>query len=370
MKVVFRTDASMQIGTGHVMRCLTLARALTAKGAECQFICRSHEGSLIEVIRQMGFIVNTIPIYEAPREASTADKSNGPPNDHLHSLWLGATQEQDAEASAPTLETVRPDWLVVDHYALDANWENALAPYCRKLMVIDDLADRSHICDLLLDQTLGRDARDYQPLVPATCRLLCGSKYALLRPEFSALRATSLQRRKNPVVRELLVNMGGVDNNNATGQVLRALSKCHLPADCRITVVMGGEAPWLSEVRAQARGMPGETRVVAGIRDMGQVMANSDIAFGAAGTTSWERCCLGLPTIMVVLAENQRKIARELESVGAAMLIKLDQITTAKSRARLSSLFNDIAQLRAMSACAANLVDGLGPHAVIQRMEA
>jgi UDP-2,4-diacetamido-2,4,6-trideoxy-beta-L-altropyranose hydrolase len=369
MKLVFRTDASLLIGTGHVMRCLTLAEALTTKGAECQFICRAHEGNLIEVIRSKGFIAHELPIAHNGRAVPIAHDTEVPTSALVHRHWLGATQVQDYEACTTFLATQRPDWLIVDHYALDAHWERALAPHYRNLMVIDDLADRPHTCDLLLDQTFGRDAEDYRPLVPATCRLLCGSQYALLRPEFVALRPYSLQRRSQSVLRELLITMGGVDKDNATGKVLQALRTCFLPADCRITVVMGPTAPWLSEVRTEAQGMPLATRVLVGVTDMAQLMANSDLAIGAAGTTSWERCCLGLPTIMLVLAENQRMVAHGLERSGGVRLIQLDQITTAKLRELLFPVFNDPAQLLHMSDCAASVVDGSGVDAVIRLVE-
>ena len=128
-------------------------------------------------------------------------------------------------------------------------------------------------------------------------------------PEFAALRAYSLQRRARPQLRQLLITMGGVDKDNATGEVLTALRVCPLPADCQITVVMGTTAPWLSEVEQLARDMPWPTRVLVGVNDMARLMAESDLAIGAAGATSWERCCLGLPTAMFVLAENQKYAA-------------------------------------------------------------
>ena len=329
MKVTFRTDASLQIGTGHVMRCLTLADALAARGADCQFICRAHEGNLIDYIRTKGHTAHPLPVGAAlPRS----------PADPTHAPWLGATQAEDAEACTPILAAQRPDWLIVDHYALDARWERALAPHYRKLMVIDDLADRPHACNLLLDQTFGRDAADYRPLVPADCHLLCGSQYALLRPEFAALRPYSLQRRARPALRELLITMGGVDKDNATGQVLQALRACPLPADCRITVVMGATAPWLDEVSKQAQDMPWPTRVLVGVSDMAQLMADSDLAIGAAGATSWERCCLGLPTAMMVLAENQRHAARLLEQANAVRMLDL----TTNFQKRLAEFINEI----------------------------
>ena len=367
-KVVFRAEASLQIGTGHVMRCLTLADALVARGANCLFICRVHEGNLIDFIRSKGH--TTLPIQPAPKGASSlaikaADDSAHP----AHSHWLGTRQSEDAAACAPLLAELRPDWLIVDHYGLDARWERALAPYCRKLMVIDDLADRPHACDLLLDQTFGRDTADYRPLVPVDCRLLCGSRYTLLRPEFAALRHYSLQRRVRPALRELLISMGGVDKDNATGQVLQALRTCPLPADCRITVVMGTTAPWLDEVRAQAQGMPWPTRVLVGVSDMAQLMADSDLAIGAAGMTSWERCCLGLPTIMLVLADNQRNVANGLEPSGGIKLINLDQNATTQLRESILPLIDDPVQLRNISNCAASVVDGLGVEAVMRQLE-
>lgn len=370
MKVVFRTDASRQIGIGHVMRCLTLADALATRGTDCQFICLAHEGNLIEFIRGKGYVTHVLPVAHETSSGSPVPGPMASTPDLAHSHWLGATQAQDAEACAPILAAQRHDWLIVDHYALDARWERALAPYYCKLMVIDDIADRPHACDLLLDQTFGRDAADYHPLVPADCHLLCGSQYALLRPEFAALRPYSLQRRARPALRELLITMGGVDKDNATGQVLQALRTCPLPADCRITVVMGATAPWLDEVHKQAQDMPWPTRVLVGVSDMAQLMADSDLAIGAAGATSWERCCLGLPTIMLVLAENQLKIAQGLERSGGAKLIKLGQSATTQLSELLFPLINDPEQLLPMSGFAANVVDGSGVDAVIRQLEA
>ncbi|HEX5737207.1 MAG TPA: UDP-2,4-diacetamido-2,4,6-trideoxy-beta-L-altropyranose hydrolase, partial [Hydrogenophaga sp.] len=293
MDVVFRVDASLQMGAGHVMRCLTLADALVAKGAVCQFISCGHEGNLIDLVRGRGYTTHTFhPRASLPKL----------PGDLAHACWLGNTQAQDAEYCASFLAAQRPEWLIVDHYALDARWERAMTLHYQKLLAIDDLADRPHACDLILDQTFGREAQDYRSLVSANCRVLCGSQYVLLRPEFAALRPYSLQRRARPALRQLLVTMGGVDKDNATGRVLQALSVCPLPSDCQITVIMGSTAPWLEDVRSQAQGMSWPTQVLAGIRDMAQVMANCDLAIGAAGSTSWERCCLGVPTIMLVLA--------------------------------------------------------------------
>jgi UDP-2,4-diacetamido-2,4,6-trideoxy-beta-L-altropyranose hydrolase len=190
---------------------------------------------------------------------------------------------------------------------------------CRRLLVIDDLADRPHDCDLLLDQNLGRRAEEYRELLPPGAQTLIGPHYALLRPEFAALRAESLARREHPHLRHLLITMGGVDKDNATGAVLAALDDCNLPTDLRITVVLGPHAPWLAQVQARAAAMSRPTRVLAGVSNMARLMADADLAIGAAGSTSWERCCLGLPTILLVLAENQRLIAQSLAQAGLAV---------------------------------------------------
>lgn len=350
MKVTFRTDASIQIGTGHVMRCLTLADALVAKGAQCTFICREHPGNLIEYIRSKSHVVHSLPM------GSEAD------TDLSHSAWLGATQAQDAQACAHLLAQLQPDWLVVDHYALDARWERTQAKDCGQVMVIDDLADRPHACQILLDQTFGRNADDYRPLVPGDCTLLCGSHYALLRPEFAALRPYSLQRRAQPQLKQLLITMGGVDKDNATAQVLVALRTCPLPADCEITVVMGATAPWLVDVQQQALTMPWPTTVRVGVNDMAQLMADSDLAIGAAGATSWERCCLGLPTIMIVLAENQRSIAQGLSNVGAAILLGGKRL---QSLSALTALTLETDKLIKVGQSAAEVTDGLGASQVL-----
>lgn len=369
MKVIFRADASLHIGTGHVMRCLTLADALAAKGADCLFICREHQGNLIEQIRNKGYCVHALPVLPSLCASSLAIKAASYEPYQAHSHWLGATQVEDAAACAGILTDVNPDWLIVDNYALDDRWELALKPYYRKLMVIDDLADRPHNCDLLLDQTFGRDAEDYRTLVPANSRLLCGSQYALLRPEFAVLRDYSLQRRSKPQLHQLLITMGGVDKDNVTGRVLEALRGCSLPAQCQITVVMGTTAPWLAEISRQAQGMPWPIRVMVGVSDMAQLMADSDLAIGAAGATSWERCCLGLPTIMLVLADNQRNIAQGLERAGAVQVLKDPPKIPDCIPALLNGLVSSSSLLTDMCEAAARIVDGRGVATVIHNLE-
>lgn len=368
MKIAFRVDASLQMGSGHVMRCLTLADALAAQGAQCHFISRELVGDLLTLIRQRGYAVDVLHAPPEPtQEVAPENDNNNSSQRTAYEVRLGISWKEDAEQSCAIVEKLQPDWLVVDHYALDQRWESALRPHCEKILVIDDLADRPHQCDLLLDQNLGRQPQDYANLLPAQCNVLTGPQYALLRPEFAALRAYSLQRRQQPALKHLMITMGGVDQPNATGQVLQALQECPLPPDCRITVVMGLQAPWLEQVRAQAQDMHWPTEVLVNISDMAQRMADSDLAIGAAGSTSWERCCLGLPTLMVALADNQRLGAQALQEAQAALLIGDVNDIAMKLPLAINASASHY-RLQEMSTATAAITDGRGLDKVLKAM--
>lgn len=359
MKVAIRTDASLQIGTGHVMRCLTLADVLRQSGAQSHFICREHPGNLIELIRRRGYWVSVLP-QTVESVVSPDQRVEQHPN---YAAWLGADWKTDAEQTKVGVGETAVDWLIVDHYALDARWEQTLRPVCRHLMVIDDLANRPHDCDLVLDQNLGRNERDYSHLVPKSCTELVGPRYALLRPEFAALREESLRRRAIPQFKKLLISMGGVDQVDATSKVLEALKECALPADLDITVVMGQHAPWLGKVENLSTKMPVRTEVKCNIENMAQLMVNSDLAIGAAGSTSWERCCLGLPSLIVVLADNQIFIADALQAAGAAKTFVFNEEMTSLST-MLAELTDDPRIITRTSTCAANITDGVGVNLI------
>ncbi len=354
MVTIFRVDASIQIGSGHVMRCLTLADALAQEGATCIFMSRQHRGNLLDFIQSKGYHVVALSV----NKVDIAVPVHSPRQEYVS--WLGATIEEDAQQIIDAIQSIttdKPDWLIIDHYALDAGWEKLLRPYCKKVMVIDDLADRQHDCDVLLDQTFGRDERDYQALVSEDCTILTGSYYALLRPEFAQWREYSLQRRQQPQLKQLLITLGGVDKDNVTGQVLTALANSQLPNDCHITIVMGEHAPWLKTIKAQAQQLPWSTEVRVNVSQMAELMANSDLCIGAAGSTTWERCCLGLPTIMLVLAENQRKIADELGRKGIACII----YHVAKLSHKLNTLLAGIvSDMRTKTEKSSIICDGLG----------
>jgi len=309
MNITFRTDASLEIGTGHVMRCLTLARALRDAGKKCRFITRDLPGHLGDRIASEGFEVVLLP---APDGAP----SEGPP---AHAAWAGVSWEQDAHQTRADLSAFAADWLVLDHYAFDMRWQQAALTNGTKLMVVDDLADRPHVCDLLLDQNLGRKPSDYDGLILVNTQCLIGPSYALLRPEFAALRAQALADRAGRGLKEVLITMGGVDAADATSAVLTALHDVPLPQDVSITVVMGGNAPAVARVQTLAATLPWATQVVVDVPDMAAHMASADLAIGAAGSTTWERCSLGLPSVILQIADNQAGIAQALTAAKAAL---------------------------------------------------
>ncbi len=361
--VAFRVDLSQKIGAGHFMRCLALADILQQHGAEVRFVCRGLPLVFEESLLAKGHEYVHLGVSRSAAPVAEEGDSSEP----THAHWLATSQAQDAEDTAEALAGRVWDWLIVDHYALDARWERMLRPYCRFLMVIDDLADRPHDCDILLDQNLGRQATDYAQWVADSCVTLIGPRYALVRPEFAEWRPFSLSRRAEPELKRVLISLGGVDQDNATGQVLVRLKHCALPEDCRITVILGPTAPWLDEVRRVAGDLPWPTEILVNVSDMARLLAESDLAIGAAGGSAWERCVLGLPTVLLVLADNQRPGAVALAASGSASL--LGEATEIDDRlAQVISQIIDNNMLATMARATAGIADGEGAGRVVGRL--
>lgn len=357
MKAVFRVDSSTEMGTGHLMRCLTLADALQERGVRSEYVCRELPGSLIELVVSKGFEVHSLPQPQDSREVHYAS---------LHASWLGVSWEEDAKQTAAILAGTNPCWLIVDHYALDAKWESAVSAYAERLMVIDDLADRDHYCDFLLDQNLGRKAADYSDKLPKQCRAMVGPRYVLLREEFSRLRKKSLNRRQGQLER-VLVTLGGADKDNVTSEVIAALEASSLKDDAVIDVVVGGASPHCQTIIEQASQSRLNVKVGVNVSDMAQRMADADVAIGAVGGTTWERFCMGLPALLVCLADNQSLFLEPLVSTGAARLSCLEHL-----KVDIAKFINDIqgspAMLTEMSKRASLLVDGEGAGRVVDTM--
>ena len=355
MKFAVRVDATSQIGTGHFMRCLTLADTLKKRGAHILFVSRNLPVHLRDMLaaKEIGF-------------ASLTSETTQLSTDGLaHSHWLGVSQAEDAQVTLQALTGQTWDWLVVDHYALDVRWEGALRENVKQILVIDDIADRQHDCDLLLDQNyyVGMQMR-YTDKVPAQCQLLLGPRYALLRDEFRKLREQTKPRTGS--VKRVLVFFGGVDADNYTGLTINVLVSLAVK-DLYVDVVIGAQHPYRSEIETVCA-TQGYVCHVQTTR-MAELMAEADLAIGAGGSASWERCCLGLPALLVALADNQINIAKALDSVGACIYV--GTLITASApimRNTIVSLLNSQDKFRALSAKAYLIADGLGVERVCQKL--
>jgi UDP-2,4-diacetamido-2,4,6-trideoxy-beta-L-altropyranose hydrolase len=293
IKVAIRVDVSAQIGTGHFVRCLTLADGLTQHGVQIRFVSRELPMHFRDMLAVKGIEFVLL----------TSDVALSPSDDLMHAHWLGTSQEQDAQDTIQALSDQLWDWLIVDHYALDTRWESVLRGSARQIMVIDDIADRRHECDVLLDQNFYADMQTrYAGKVPTHCKLLLGPRYALLRNEFRELRAQVAPR--TGVVNRVLVFFGGIDANNYTGHVIEAMSMMDNP-DLYVDVVIGVQHPCREQISAACAKYGFICHVQTD--KMAALMAEADMGIGAGGTATWERCCLGLPTLAFCIADNQKK---------------------------------------------------------------
>jgi len=353
MRIAFRTDASVKIGVGHVVRCLNLARALRAQGEQVSFLCRETEGHAGPLIAENGFPVHLLAVTDR----------DGIHHPHGQGAWGRREALMDVDACCLHLKD-QLDWLVVDHYGLDACWETAIRAKAARVMVIDDLADRPHDCELLLDQNLlpSLETR-YLQRVPAHCRCLLGPGYALLDDAFGRLACQAGVRHH---VQRLLVFFGGGDEGNLTARAWRELDELGLEGD----VVVGRANPHLPEVESLCKKNASRWTLHVQTRHMAELMLDADLLIGAGGTTHWERCLLGLPAITVTVAANQVQVTEMLAAAetcfyaGPSELLKDGDIRQVVLR-----LIADPCQLEKMSRAACTIVpDGNGKIKVAAAM--
>ena len=327
--IAFRADASASMGAGHLSRCVTLATSLKRRGCRITFICAHGSPAYFPQVLEIADAV--VELTHAAGDASA---------------WLSVPPAVDAAATIAAIADATVDWLVVDHYGIARGWEELVRAHVEHLMVIDDLADRAHVCDVLLDQNLRPDgAQAYRDLVPAGTTVLQGPRYALLRDEFTQHRVQHVRTDVN----RILVSFGGVDGADGTSATLVALAD--LDASIAVDVVIGAQHPSyenILEVCKQAGYLCHvQTTAIADLMDA------ADLAIGAGGASSWERCIVGLPAVVLVMADNQSIIAEELTRHGAAVnlgeyrSVRSDSLVSAVNRLRSSE-----AELSAMSSAA------------------
>jgi UDP-2,4-diacetamido-2,4,6-trideoxy-beta-L-altropyranose hydrolase len=358
MNVVFRVDASVQMGTGHVMRCLTLANELKSHGANVSFICRTLEGHLCELIESEGYQVFRLPHVQNDEYIEKLA---------FHSHWLEVNWKTDVEQTIQIIKAIQTvDWLIIDHYAIEKHWEEAVRPYVKKIMVIDDLADRFHNCDLLLDQNYYENFNlRYDKLVPDHCKLLLGPKYALLRNEFRKMR--SILNERSGIIKRLFVCFGGSDPTNETEKVLRAIYGLQ-HTDIAVDVIVGASNLNKEKIESICKNME-KVNFFYQVNNIAELMAKADFAIVSGGTITWERYCLGLVGGIITVASNQETLAKTVHD------LKIDTYLGSSSKVSENDLLQYIKVvskqpdlLKRRSLMAMNLVDGNGVSRVIRNM--
>ena len=339
-RVIIRTDSSQQIGIGHLMRCLALAEGLAKRDVQVNFICRDLSNNCSFLAEEKGFIVHRL------RDDLASDAKQ--------------TINICKQISQPI------DWLIVDNYTLDERWEKKLRPYVEKIMVIDDLANRRHDCDLLLDQNFYENMEiRYDKLAPMTCKKLLGPKFALLRDEFVQQRAKL--RVCDGRINRILIFFGGSDPGNLTEVAIEAVRL--LAREDILTDVVAGAANSKKVYLEEYCDKSPNFNFHYQIDNMAELMMEADLAIGAGGTATWERCCLGLPAVVIPIADNQIAITQNMAASGCVLDMESnDTITASVLHQLLVSLILCPSLVRFMARRNLSLIDGMGIKRIMQNM--
>jgi UDP-2,4-diacetamido-2,4,6-trideoxy-beta-L-altropyranose hydrolase len=337
---VFRTEASPEIGGGHLIRCLSLADGLSKEGWKCVFAVTGKTPDTVPALNDSG---HAIQILSGPAGDEPAD---------IASKWGDGYV-----------------FLIVDHYGRDEKFEGACRSWADGILVIDDLANRPHDCDFLLDQTLGRGREDYAPGVNRECRMLLGPDYALLREQFPAAREEALSRRmKAGAVRRILISLGATDPEDVNSLALRGVARSG--ADAAVDVVMGSQSPNLEKVNKIAEEMPQRVRVLTDVSNMAGLMASADLSVGAAGVSTWERCCLGLPSIVIIRAESQRLQGQFVKESGLAIVLGwTHEVSEEDIAGAIALLAEDSARRLEIGGAASAACDGRGVERTVREID-
>lgn len=356
MTVIFRTDASLKIGTGHIMRCLTLAKMLKTKGVESKFISRPHDGSNLEHFEEYGFEVLKLPKLKNYTNDEDSDKELS------HSTWLGTDWKTDADDTIKSIGNLFPDLLIVDHYAIDERWETKLKSYCNKLMVIDDLANRKHNCDLLLDQTPGRSVDSYNKLLNDSAKTIIGPKYIMLRPEFSRLR---FKKDDEDSTFKIFIAIGSIDTDNIINHILKVIEKMSFDSNVIVYVTLSKYAPHLKFLKNIAIDMRIKVIFLIDEPNIAEYMAESDMAISAGGLMSYELVCLGIPSIIIPLSNIQLRVANQLATIADLRVLNSLPDNPSKILTKEISSFVRNIKSTQFNINKQNEIDGLGTKRVV-----
>ena len=359
MWVCFRVDASKELGIGHVSRCLSLADALRASGATCQFICSELPEFIREKIVRHGHNVSIFSSKDKKISLNPKPRVQKSTESRLMEDWV-----EDAKLTEKHFGSLTPDWLIVDHYSLDSRWESMMRNKSARLMVIDDLADRQHECDLLLDQNLVANWQSrYKEKVPDSCVLLLGPQFALLQKMYSDLRPFVKTRKGE--IRRVLIHFGGTASSELSDLVLSVLQGLRY-SEIKVDVVAGDLEDSLG---LRSSGLRSSITFHTMVESLAPLILDADLFIGAGGATTWERCCLGLPSIVISVADNQEEVAAELNRLGIIRWIGgHENVSIQTIENTLESVFGQPLNPE-WSLMAQELVDGFGCDRVVRYLQ-
>ncbi len=350
MHILFRADGGQIRGSGHIVRCLTLADRLAREGHLITFISRADAGSLLDAFKFRNYRLLTLP---APPQ----------PPVQTEEIWTAQEQQDDWASCSKLLNGQTFDWIIVDHYALDSAWEKLARQSTIHLAVIDDLANRSHNCNLLIDQNeyLGKELR-YTHLLSAGNCILPGAAYALLRQEFSEARLKISAPR--PQVKTALIMMGSADFQGQTLRLLKILRPMAKKYAFHVHLVIGQNNSQLKEIRSETADDPSFS-IHSNHQRISELLLQTDLAFGAGGTATWEFCSLGIPLLLISFAQNQIALARDAAACGIAdYLGHYNEISDTDISARVEGFIHSYELRQALHARSIGIVKADGADRV------
>lgn len=352
MNIVIRADSSIEMGNGHIMRCLTLAERLICEGANVIFVCRDFEKNSISQIENKG-----IKVIKIPSERETFD----------HIKWTKDNWRLDVEETISVINEMEKSTniLIVDHYGIDSNWEIQMSQYVNKVVVIDDLANRKHYCDLIIDPTFGESSEKYNNLIPKYAKGLYGVKYAILREDFRKFQKKDIVFRG----RKIKVHMffGGIDSLNHTTKYSSIILKKF--KNVELHVVVGKAFGFTTDLIQLKTLYPENFDWVQDIDNMAEHMSKCDLAIGSPGNATWERACIGLPSAYLATNLNQIPILKRLEKKNLCVFMgEASKLDSATFVGKLSMFLSSETLLKQLFYCSTKHVDGLGTDRVIKEL--
>lgn len=358
MKLLFRCDASIKTGTGHLMRCLTVANVAKTIGWESCFVIRDPSVNIVDQLSASGHQVYKLKTINRIQRKTL--------NGTQHGDWLPVSQSKDAQETIHLIKKFSPNWVIIDHYALDSVWHSLVKKSGTNILVIDDLGDRDLMCDLLLDHNLGVRPEKYNGRVPSNCKLLLGPNFGLIRSEFKEWRDSSIRDRFYRKMKHVLITMGGVDADNNSLRVLKEIAQSKYAKDYTFTVAVGALCPHVNSLNEFIESTSLKIRVLSNIRNMAELMSKSDLCIGAAGVSALERCCVGLPTISLAIADNQIEVVNQLVKNECSIASSVDSIMTDFENILVKG---EKKKLKQLSLKSLSVIDGNGAWRLLFQLE-